>query len=125
MAGNSVPRPALATLSDVHPLTIRVAESRGYAISYADAGDGPAVVLVNGFASPAAEWRKFGYVDRLADRYRVLVVDSLGHGQSAMPHDADAYRAPTLRTSLPRWTPRASVALTVDVPKPYRGSRAV
>ena len=75
-------------------MTIRVAESRGYAISYADAGDGPAVVLVNGFASPAAEWRKFGYVDRLADRYRVLVVDSLGHGQSAMPHDADAYRAP-------------------------------
>jgi hypothetical protein len=45
-------------------LSIRVAKSRGYAISYEDDGYGPAVVLVNGFASPAAEWRKFGYVDR-------------------------------------------------------------
>ena len=78
----------------MQPLAVRVAESRGYEISYEDAGAGPVVVLVNGFASPAAEWRKYGYVDRLADRYRVLAVDSLGHGHSATPHDADAYRAP-------------------------------
>ncbi|MHB8469947.1 MAG: alpha/beta fold hydrolase [Gaiellaceae bacterium] len=81
-------------------MTIRVAESRGYAISYEDAGEGPAVVLVNGFASPAAEWRKFGYVDRLVDRYRVLPVDSLGHGQSASPHDWEAYRAPDVAADI-------------------------
>jgi pimeloyl-ACP methyl ester carboxylesterase len=73
-------------------LALRAAESRGYTISYEDDGHGPAVVLVNGFASPAAEWRKFGYVDRLVDRYRVLAVDSLGHGRSATPHDGEAYR---------------------------------
>jgi pimeloyl-ACP methyl ester carboxylesterase len=81
-------------------VAIHTTESRGYAISYEDDGDGPAVVLVNGFASPAAEWRKFGYVDRLTDRYRVLAVDSLGHGQSATPHDGEAYRPPDVAADI-------------------------
>jgi pimeloyl-ACP methyl ester carboxylesterase len=81
-------------------LPVCVAESRGYAISYEDDGDGPAVVLVNGFASPAAEWRKFGYVGRLVDRYRVLAVDSLGHGRSATPHDPEAYRPPDIAADI-------------------------
>jgi pimeloyl-ACP methyl ester carboxylesterase len=72
------------------------ATSRGYTISFEDAGDGPVVVLVNGTASPAAEWRERGYVDRLTDRFRVLSVDCLGNGQSDTPHDWEAYRPPDI-----------------------------
>ena len=91
-------------------MSVLVAESRGYAISYEDDGDGPAVVLVNGFASPAAEWRKFGYVDRLVDRYRVLAVDSLGHGRSATPHDGEAYRPPDVAADIVAAMDAAGVA---------------
>jgi pimeloyl-ACP methyl ester carboxylesterase len=71
-----------------------MARSRGYAISYEDAGQGPPVVLVPGFMQSAADYREAGYADRLAAIRRVLIVDPLGHGQSDKPHDADAYRAP-------------------------------
>jgi len=57
-------------------------------------------VLVSPFATPAAEWRKLGYVDRLVDRYRVLAVDSLGHGRSGTPHDGDAYRPPDVAADI-------------------------
>jgi pimeloyl-ACP methyl ester carboxylesterase len=71
-----------------------IAKSRGYAISYTDTGQGAPVVLIPGFMQSAADWREAGYVDRLAATGRVLVVDSLGHGESDKPHDAEAYRAP-------------------------------
>ena len=70
-----------------------VALSRGYAISYEDAGQGSPVVLVPGFMQSASDFRHAGYVDRLADRWRVLVVDPLGHGWSDKPHDPEAYRS--------------------------------
>jgi pimeloyl-ACP methyl ester carboxylesterase len=81
-------------------LTLRSAESRAYTLSYEDVGDGPAIVLVNGMASPAAEWRERCYVDRLVERHRVLSVDSLGHGRSETPHDWGAYRAPEVGTDI-------------------------
>jgi len=72
----------------------RIARSRGYAISYEDSGQGSPVVLVPGFMQSAADFREAGYVDRLAARHRVLIVDPLGHGRSDKPHEADAYSAP-------------------------------
>ena len=71
-----------------------VAKSRGYAISYEDAGAGSPVLLIPGFMQSAADYRQAGYVDRLGATRRVLIVDSLGHGQSDKPHDGAAYRAP-------------------------------
>lgn len=73
-----------------------IARSRGYAISYEDAGQGSPVVLLPGFMQSAADYRQAGYVDRLAATRRVLIVDPLGHGQSDKPHEAEAYRAPDL-----------------------------
>ena len=70
------------------------AKSRGYAISYEDAGVGSPVVLLPGFMQSAADYRQAGYVDRLAGTQRVLIVDPLGHGQSDKPHETAAYRAP-------------------------------
>lgn len=70
------------------------ATSRGYTISYEDAGKGSPVVLIPGFMQSAADYRQAGYVDRLGATRRVLVVDPLGHGQSDKPHEAEPYRAP-------------------------------
>ena len=72
----------------------RFAKSRGYAISYEDAGAGSPVVLLPGFMQSAGDYRRAGYVDRLAGTQRVLIVDPLGHGQSDKPHETAAYRAP-------------------------------
>jgi pimeloyl-ACP methyl ester carboxylesterase len=71
-----------------------VARSRGYAINYEEVGEGSPVVLIPGFMQSAGDWRGVGYVDRLADRWRVLVMDPLGHGKSDKPHHADPYRTP-------------------------------
>jgi pimeloyl-ACP methyl ester carboxylesterase len=40
--------------------------------------------------------RTWGYVGRLAERYRVLVVDPLGHGLSDKPHDRQAFSKPDI-----------------------------
>ena len=52
------------------------------------------MLLVPGWMQSAADYRQAGYVDRLAANRRVLIVDSLGHGQSDKPHEAAAYRTP-------------------------------
>jgi pimeloyl-ACP methyl ester carboxylesterase len=79
---------------------VRTAQSRGFDISFEDAGTGNAIVLVNGFGGSAAEWRDVGCVDLLCDSYRVLSVDSLGHGASSAPHDWRSYRAPDVGADL-------------------------
>ena len=75
-------------------MTRGIARSRGFAIAYEDIGTGPPVVLVNGYASPATEWTDVGYTERLVERYRVLAVDSLGHGLSERSPEPDDYRLP-------------------------------
>ena len=65
----------------------------GVDISYSDQGAGDGVVLVHGFAASAQEnWTKAGWISMLtrANR-RVVAVDLRGHGESATPHEPDAY----------------------------------
>lgn len=50
---------------------------------YELAGEGPDLVLVHGLGLSHAMWQ--WQVPRLADRYRVLTYDLLGHGASARP----------------------------------------
>lgn len=69
-------------------------QSRGYTISYDDAGAGPAIVLLPGSTMSAADWRDAGYVDLLAPTHRVISTDPLGLGLSDKPHDPEAYRFP-------------------------------
>ena len=49
-------------------------------ISYADAGNGPALVLLHGFLENKTMWS--GLVDKMSARYRIISVDLLGHGKS-------------------------------------------
>jgi pimeloyl-ACP methyl ester carboxylesterase len=67
--------------------------SRGFMIHYEVAGTGLPLVLVPGTLSSAAQWELFGYVRALAEEFRVVSVDPLGHGRSEKPHAPDAYHA--------------------------------
>jgi pimeloyl-ACP methyl ester carboxylesterase len=86
------PRNRLTDHTNAAPVNTKTAQSRGYAISYEDAGTGPTVVLLPGWTMSAGDWRDAGYVDRLATSHRVLNVDPLGNGLSDKPHEAAAYR---------------------------------
>ena len=65
--------------------------SRGSQIHYSAEGSGPPVVLLHGLLSNAESWKRWGFVDALADGYRVACVDSLGHGLSDRPADESLY----------------------------------
>lgn len=52
-------------------------------LAYAAYGTGPAVVLLHGHPQTAASWR--AVVPQLAERYRVIVIDSRGQGASPAP----------------------------------------
>jgi pimeloyl-ACP methyl ester carboxylesterase len=65
--------------------------NRGQRIHYTEAGAGPTVVFQHGLLSNAASWQECGYCDALSDAYRVVCIDSLGHGESDKPADPALY----------------------------------
>ena len=67
------------------------AASRGFTIHYTVEGDGRPLVLVAPTMSAARHWDDLGYVNALSGEWRVINVDPLGHGDSDLPHDPDAY----------------------------------
>jgi len=75
-------------------MEIHTTVSRGHSISYEDHGAGKALVLIPGLGSPAREWTDRGYLESLAARFRVIVVDPLGHGESTVSADPDDYLDP-------------------------------
>ncbi|MFO1081741.1 MAG: alpha/beta fold hydrolase [Reyranellaceae bacterium] len=61
----------------------------GVRIHYEIHGSGPTVLLSHGYSSTARMWD--GQVAALADRYRVIVWDMRGHGDSDYPADPTRY----------------------------------
>ena len=49
------------------------------------------MVMHHGFLADLESWRARGWVKALGDRYRLLLVDSRGHGRSDKPTDPEAY----------------------------------
>lgn len=68
------------------------AENRKQKIHYTVHGQGPTVVFQHGLLSHGRRFRDLGYVRGLAG-YRVVLIDSLGHGRSDKPTDAELYGA--------------------------------
>jgi len=96
MSMRGYPRNRLTDRSGAEPVVTKTARSRGYTISYEDAGLGPVIVLIPGATMSAADWRDAGYVDGLANTHRVLSVDPLGNGLSDKPHDLGDYGWPAV-----------------------------
>ncbi len=61
----------------------------GVGIHYEVHGSGPAVLLSHGYSATCRMWD--GQIAALRDRYRVIVWDMRGHGQSDSPEDQSAY----------------------------------
>lgn len=64
-------------------------DRQGVRIYYEERGVGPAVLLSHGYGAELRMWE--GQIDALAGRYRLIVWDLRGHGQSDSPEDAAAY----------------------------------
>src|SRR6187399_2067914 len=61
----------------------------GVKIHYEVHGSGPAVLLSHGYSATSKMWD--GQVAALKDRYKVIVWDMRGHGQSDYPTDGAKY----------------------------------
>ena len=81
----------------------------GVKINYEVVGSGPPLVLQHGLLSDLNAWKTRGYVDALQDSFRLILIDSRGHGQSDKPENSAAYE---LRT---RVTDIASVLNDLDI----------
>jgi pimeloyl-ACP methyl ester carboxylesterase len=64
-------------------------ERDGVRVYFEDHGQGPAVLLSHGYSATSQMWRD--QVAAFRDRYRVIVWDMRGHGQSDYPEDQGAY----------------------------------
>ena len=64
-------------------------DRNGVTIYYEVHGIGPAVILSHGYSATCRMWD--GQIAAFKDRYKVIVWDMRGHGQSAYPKDAAAY----------------------------------
>ena len=68
-------------------------------LAYHDDGDGEPVILLHGFAADTnLNYVRSGVFDLLLDAgYRVIALDSRGHGLSEKPHDPHAYGDDAMR----------------------------
>jgi pimeloyl-ACP methyl ester carboxylesterase len=71
---------------------MQYATNRAQRIAFESAGEGRVVLLQHGLLSRRRSWRDNGFVAALAREFRVVTVDSLGHGDSDKPADPAAYR---------------------------------
>lgn len=69
-----------------HPPVGRFIEVDGVRLHYIDKGRGDVVTLIHGNLTLAEDFVLSGIVDRLAQRYRVIVFDRPGFGYSERPH---------------------------------------
>jgi pimeloyl-ACP methyl ester carboxylesterase len=72
--------------------------SDGEQLAYCELGAGRPLVLLHGFFSNALmNWVRYGHAEKVAAQgYRVIMPDLRAHGDSAKPHDPEAYPADIL-----------------------------
>ena len=80
-----------------HPPIGRFMTIDGVRLHYIERGQGEPLLLIHGNGTMIQDFTSSGVVDRLADRYRVIVVDRPGYGYSSRPRGL--------------WTPRAHATL--------------
>ena len=60
-------------------------DNKGVSIHYRVEGNGPPLVLGHGFTDSIDVWYERGYVAALKPKYRLVLIDARGHGQSDKP----------------------------------------
>src|SRR5450755_2328675 len=84
----------------------RTAEVDGLKLHYLAAGQGPAVVLLHGYAETSRMWRPL--IPLLAERFTVIAPDLPGIGDSAIPANGLDMKTAAIRIhALARSAPRA------------------
>src|ERR1700744_2873644 len=61
----------------------------GVKIYYEVHGSGPPLILTHGYSSTSAMWKE--QIDALSRKYKLILWDMRGHGQSDYPDDPTAY----------------------------------
>jgi len=73
----------IVSLLSSAPAVAESVEVNGAVIHYDLQGSGEPLLMLHGFGSCAADWRKTA--QELAKRYRVITIDARGHGRSTNP----------------------------------------
>lgn len=65
----------------------------GYRLAWRETGEGRSLLLLHGFFSNAhINWIRYGHAETIAvNGYRLIMPDLRAHGDSAKPHDPEAY----------------------------------
>jgi len=66
-------------------------DNHGIRIRYELTGDGPPLLLMHGYSGNLQRWISLGYVEALANKFQLILIDARGHGQSDKPHDSESY----------------------------------
>jgi pimeloyl-ACP methyl ester carboxylesterase len=73
----------------------------GAELAYREIGDGRPLVLIHGFTGSGLQWLNHGSARAIASRgHRVIFPDLRGHGDSARPHDPEAFPPDVLADDL-------------------------
>jgi pimeloyl-ACP methyl ester carboxylesterase len=70
------------------------------AYSIIDESDGPVIFLHTGLNATKEDWDKFGYINPLKDKYKLILIDPRGQGESDKPLDLAAYNFHLLATDV-------------------------
>ena len=66
-------------------------ENNNVKIHYQVEGTGKPLMLAHGYTWDLRSWYDLGYADRLKDNYKLILLDSRGHGESDKPYEPEAY----------------------------------
>lgn len=66
-------------------------ENNGIKIHYVVIGEGPPLVMLHASMGSYAEWHGGDYINALKDKYKLILVDLRGHGESDKPRDVQSY----------------------------------
>ena len=66
-------------------------DNKGVSIHYRVEGNGPPLALAHGITDGSDVFYERGYVAALKPKYRLVLIDARGHGQSDKPNDFQSY----------------------------------
>jgi len=70
--------------------------NNGFRIHYQVVGsDGPPLILQHGLTQSSEDWKRFDYVKKIENDFRLILIDARGHGLSDKSYDPDDYRLST------------------------------